>query len=220
MFISSYPRYCDCLEIFEHEKNIIDDLKKYDGYILHLPTFRSTNDHYLHPLSSDAIRAFLTNNNYAFVEKQHTASKYKFESKNIKNVVYLDSSFDINLLYKGAACVISDYSSAVFDSIHCNKPVILYTPDIDIFKNGDVGLLIDLESYFEGMLTKSVDGLLELLLAIKDNRYFTTEIINIYKSTDKVYYSAVQKNYEEIWNDILNAIYKRRKKKKWMWPLL
>jgi CDP-glycerol glycerophosphotransferase (TagB/SpsB family) len=214
MFISSYPRYCECLNVLEYEKNVIESLKKYNGYILHLPTFRSISEQYVHPLSNNVVRAFLSKYNYAFVEKQHTASKYAFEDENINNVVYLDSTFDINLLYKDAACVISDYSSAVFDGIHCQKPVILYTPDIDSFKNGDVGLLIDLESFFKGMLTKSFEGLIELLFRVKKGCFFTDEISNIYKVTNTIYFSDVQKKYKDIWNDILFAIDRKRRKLK------
>lgn len=206
MFVSSYPRHCECLRLMDKEQLIIDKISSFKFAILYLPTFRSDDSQYVHPLDDRLFATFLKDNNIVFVQKPHKAdNKLRIFNSN-PNVINLDSNFDVNTLYRYVKCVISDYSSAAFDSIHLKIPTIFYTPDLDSFKHGDIGLLIDFESTFHPFLAKDVSSLTLLLNRILSDTYFDNSVLNIFLKTDLDYFNGIQKEYDDIWYDIQKAI--------------
>ncbi len=205
LFISSYPRFLPNNDLTENEKQTISEFQRFNGVILYLPTFRKTLDNYQHPLDSDVFLDFLRKTNCAFIEKLHSAAVFT-EREEIPNVIYLDKNFDINVLFPYVTCVISDYSSAAFDAIHIKKPVIIYVPDLEAFKNSDVGLIMDIEQLFQILIAKDCSKIIELTQAAINGTFFNSGISEIYTSIDDKFFCGTQKDYEEIWADITAAI--------------
>ena len=203
-FISSYPRYCNCLEVTEKEKQIIHTINSFDFSILYLPTFRKDYANYKHPLETTQFLKYLKNNNIIFIEKPHTASSYR-EKYVDENILYLNDDFDVNVLIYECSCIISDYSSAAFVGIHIHKPVIFYVPDLKDFEKNDVGLFIDIDKYFNGMVANNIEEIVLLLEKIRDNCFFDKKTSDIYSKADSDFFDNNQKSYKEIWNDINNA---------------
>ena len=206
MFLSAYPRHSRDVELLEEEKKVVESLKNYAFAILYLPTFRSDYAHYTHPLKDAAFLEFLEKHNVAFIEKPHSAATYSVTDAPSGNVICLAPSFDINVLYDHVGCVISDYSSAAFDGIYKKVPTVLYVPDLDDFKNGDVGLLLDLEDYFDGIFAKSIPDCLSLLEKIDDNAYFDERTKAIYAKVRTEFFGDKDADLAQIWKDILAAI--------------
>lgn len=204
IFISGYPRNCKCLKYLPEEEAFIEKMKTYSGSILYLPTFRSDDSAYVHPLKDDRIRTLLREKNILWIEKPHTADlKGNAVVEAFENICNLDSSFDINTIYNQVSCVITDYSSVAFDAVYHQKPLVMYCPDIEKFRYGDVGFLIDFEKYFKDELCYDLDSTYVLIQEIfEDTSRFLAErkysywCINDYAFDNKTY------SYEQIWHDI------------------
>lgn len=204
IIITGYPRNCDCPRLFEKEKRIIDIIKSYRGAILYLPTFRSDTSHYRHPLIDRKIVEYLNQNHILWVEKPHSAdTNFTYNDYGTNNVLSLESNFDVNVLYAYLSVVISDYSSAVFDGIHKNIPVVMYTPDLDDFKNGDVGFLFDIEDYCRGLLAYDTEVCLELIKDAISGKYFNDQRHKVYKAVKTDFFNNVTPSIETIWSDLL-----------------
>ena len=201
-FISCYPRNCSCVKLLKNEENLINEVKEYNGCFLYLPTFRDEKTHYTHPLKSIDIREFLRKNNYLWIEKPHSASKIKFEDAG-ENILCLDSSFDINVLYPYINAIVSDYSSCVFDAVYRHLPTIMYVPDLHEYQNGSNGVLFDIEDYCKPILTKDLMGLVRQMELISKKKFFEQKgMEELYAKIRKDFWSNMESSYEKIWNDI------------------
>ena len=204
IFISGYPRNCECLKYLPEEEAFIEKLKSYFGSILYLPTFRSDDSAYIHPLKDERIRSFLKEKNILWIEKPHTADvKGDAVVAEDTNICNLDPSFDINTIYDKVSCVMTDYSSVAFDAVYHRKPLIMYCPDIDKFRHGDVGFLIDFEGYFRDELCEELDSTYLLIQNIfEDPDTFLTERKDSYWKINEYAFDNKSYTYEEIWRDI------------------
>lgn len=206
VFISDYPRNCQCIKYTSNELHIIDKINKFNFIIIYLPTFRNNYDKYIHPLNNKKIVDFLKKNNILWIEKPHTASSFDysnlFSNDDSNNILLLDSDFDINVLYEYVNIVLSDYSSAVLDGIYKDIPTIMYVPDLNEFKNGDVGLLYDVEEYFKGIIASNLEETLNLINLAYENEFFTNEVTNMYYRISSKFFKNKKSEYNRIWNDI------------------
>ena len=208
IFISGYPRNCECLKLLPEEEAFIEKLKSYSGSILYLPTFRSDDSAYVHPLKDERIRKFLKENNILWIEKPHTADvKGDALVDADANICNLDPNFDINTIYSKVSCVMTDYSSVAFDAVYHKKPLIMYCPDIDKFRHGDVGFMIDFESYFKDELCENLDSTYSMIKDIFGNPdAFLEDRKNSYWKINEYAFDNKTYSYEEIWRDICTLI--------------
>ena len=204
IFISGYPRNCECIKYTPREQEFFELLKQYKDCFLYLPTFRSDSSHFVHPLHNRKLVEFIKNNNCLWIEKPHTADLNNDAIvQNIDNVFNMEPAFDVNTIYQRMTCIITDYSSVSFDAIHQNIPLAIYAPDIEQFKNSDVGFIIDFEKVFEKMLCTNSDGLYQLIeKATLDNKKYLKDLAYDYKLIDKYAFDNKNKTYNDIWNDI------------------
>jgi CDP-glycerol glycerophosphotransferase len=73
---------------------------------------------------------------------------------------------DIADLYLAADVLVSDYSSAVYDFAVTGKPIILYAPDLDRYRDSVRGLYFDYEDWAPGPVTATPDELASALTAL------------------------------------------------------
>lgn len=203
MFISGYPRNCECLQCMPEEEMVIKQIKEYSGSVLYIPTFRSNYEHYRHPLSDERLRDYVKQNNILWIEKPHTVSDFKLDDfQGIDNTLILAAAFDINTIYQYITVMVSDYSSAVFDAAYHNIPVIMYTPDIDDFKNGNVGFSIDVENYCAPLISRKLSECYDVLSEVFEGRYFTKERKEILGNIRRDFWENREYSYEQIWKDL------------------
>ena len=203
ILLTGYPRHCECPRLLPRELKVISYVKSFESSILYLPTFRSDVSHYTNPLENREFVNYLNSHNILWIEKPHSADKY-YNKKDygINNVLALESDFDINVLYIYLSAVMSDYSSAVFDAIRLNIPVIMYTPDLDIFKNGDVGFLFDIEQYCAGLLAYTPEQCKNMTVDIIEGRYYNIQRKDVYRSVREDFFGSSTDSLDEIWNKI------------------
>jgi CDP-glycerol glycerophosphotransferase (TagB/SpsB family) len=138
-----------------------------------------------------------------WIEKPHSASTFQFQDLSIKNVLFLDSDFDVNVLYPFVSAVMSDYSSAVFDAVYRHIPVIMYTPDLEQFKGGNIGLTFDIETNCISVLARTIPETICMLEEIASSTYFEKlGRIAFYERYLGEFWNNTKGTYDQIWNDI------------------
>lgn len=202
-FYSQYPRNCNCLRYMPEEVKVIEDLKKFQGIVIYLPTFRDQGKEYFHPLQDGEICSFLRENHYVWVDKPHPAETEFFSGKTDACHRYiLPAEFDINILYENCTVMISDYSSAVFDGILKDIPVIAYVPDLAEYKKGNNGLMMDFEQCLAGLTTRNTKGVLNMLEEVKSRCYFDGCRKKTYEDNKERFWDNRRPDYQEIWETI------------------
>jgi CDP-glycerol glycerophosphotransferase len=71
---------------------------------------------------------------------------------------------DVAELYLAADVMVTDYSSSMFDFAVTEKPLVLFTYDLDRFRNEVRGFYFDLEQYAPGPIVQSQEALAAVLL--------------------------------------------------------
>jgi len=122
--------------------------------VFYIPTYRameyykvSTREVILSLLSSNEFKSFLKEFNILLVVKYHPFDE--FFNINCGNVAFVDNEKlrRLNLtIYDFLGCadvLITDYSSIFYDFLLLNKPIVLYIPDIELYRRYP-GLMVDL----------------------------------------------------------------------------
>lgn len=84
---------------------------------------------------------------------------------------------EIAELYLAADVLVSDYSSAVYDFAVTGKPVVLFAPDLERYRDAVRGMYFDYEDWAPGPVTRTVEELGDRLAAVTagswvpDDRY-------------------------------------------------
>lgn len=205
-FISAYPRYCECTYLLDPEKEVIQRISKYKLSILYLPTFRDGESSFVHPTSDEAFLSFLKERGILWIQKPHQADKNRESFYKNDCVLNLNADFDINSILHAVSVIVSDYSSAAFDSIYLEKPVIMYVPDLDEYMNGPNGLLMDLRDLCPSLLAMNQNELIKAIEETLDGTYFNDTRNEILKRMRKDFFSNRTVDYNMIWKDITEAI--------------
>ena len=128
-------------DIFFYDKNVQKELvKKTKAYfnienntkiVLYVPTFRDNSNFSLN-INTNNILEQLTDKfggKWEFMIKVHPNDFNKLYIPNTNNVINASSYSDIQELLLASDCLISDYSSCMFDFMLSKKPVFIYAPD-------------------------------------------------------------------------------------------
>ena len=126
------------------------NIKETDKVLIYAPTFRRTKKKSKYDLDTDRLTRNLSNKfggNWVILYRSH----YFVDEKNElvdKNIIDVSKYPDINELLIISDALITDYSSCMWDfSLGDNiKPVFIYAPDLDFYKNGDRTLSYNLEN--------------------------------------------------------------------------
>ena len=137
--------------------------------ILYIPTFRD-NDNYK---ISELINS-INLNKYVLIVKVHPKMNVSIEKK---QNLYVCSNFDSFSLLPVADYVITDYSGMMIEAAAIDKPIYLYTYDLDDYKNKP-GINIDLEKEFKGFVFKDAVSLFKVL----DGKKYDFNLLNSFKN--------------------------------------
>lgn len=148
VILSGYPRL-RCFYMDENERDayirkyekkslydIYTELKSLQKYkIIYMPTFRDGNPRYINSAIPDwsILNEICSKNNSILYLKVHRVTPLpKLDS--FSNIKVLDSELDIYPILNQIDMLITDYSSIMYDFALLNKPVVLYTYDIDGYR--------------------------------------------------------------------------------------
>ena len=167
------PR-CDCLykdflnqDIFMEKdyENIREFKQNGRKIILYVPTFRDTGKNIFSWLKSDKLKPFLEENNAILVCKLHPVDVNSLNFETSANIYKMDVDSDILAIMKYVDVMITDYSSAFYEYLLLNRPIVYYIPDIEEYTNQCRGFYEPYENITAGNYTYTEE---ELLLAIND----------------------------------------------------
>lgn len=169
--------------------------------ILYAPTFRD-NESKDNRAISDIYKIARSLPDYVIMFRLHPFVARAFEDaeqhavKKADNIISVSSYPDINTLLIVADCLITDYSSVIFEYCLLNKPMIFYAYDLEEFCKSGRGFYRSYEEYVPGPVAKNIEELTEL---IRNNHLQADKIRNFvaehYKYLDG-------KSSERIYNNI------------------
>lgn len=136
--------------------------------ILYAPTFRENNNYKIEELIKE-----VNFDKYILIIKTHPNMNINIDNKK----VYTCDDFKALSLITVADYIITDYSAIMVEASTINKPVYLYTYDIDDYKNNP-GLNIDLEKELKGCVFKDSKKLFNTL---NKNKY-DMKVLNDFKN--------------------------------------
>ena len=155
------------------EKLGIDENKR---LLLFAPTYRNSIEMsgicQLNCLNIEAILERLSSRlggEWCFVFRGHNLVASSIP-KDKKNVIDGNACPDMAEYLAAADLLLTDYSSSMFDFMLTRRPVLLYTPDLDEYKNSERGFYFDIEDTpFPISLT--ADGILEKIDSLDVHEY-------------------------------------------------
>ena len=104
---------------------------------LYAPTFRDHGEVYPLPNFLEIIDTLrnITKQDWVFVVRFHPNDQKRSSEIAYSSVIFNGSPLhDMQDLERAADLMITDYSSVMFDFVHQHKPVILFTPDRDVYR--------------------------------------------------------------------------------------
>ena len=184
---------------FQEEIKELEILLSGKKFILFAPTFRNNqkNGYYLFSdQEKNALYSYLTNNNVVLGIREHMADtahtySYALQHPAIINV-HAESFPNIEVLYRRADLLITDYSSCFIDFMITGKPMLSFAYDYLDYVKKERGLFYDLELAFAGKICQNFVELLqelELLLSQQDPAVDET-----YKFKQKLFFDYIDTN--------------------------
>lgn len=133
--------------------------------ILYAPTFR--DDELIHPSISFSIDNLMEqlDDDVCLALRLHPFVAYAipYEGK-YKDRVYDFSLYNkLNTLLFATDCLITDYSSIIFEYVALNRPMVFYAYDLDEFRKDGRGFYREYETYVPGPVVRNEEELIEAL---------------------------------------------------------
>ena len=146
--------------------------------VYYLPTFRNsaipTNIFTQEDYDEDELETFLQKENMVLVNKGHFVESKKgvTTSSQDSRIIHLKDSdiiSDINFMLKDADALITDYSSAFFDFLLTERPIIFAAFDLEEYMSKSRELYFDYENAISGPMAKNWNDILFHLKHIWDD---------------------------------------------------
>lgn len=149
----------------------IELAKRFPGakIVYYLPTFRNSatpkNIFTQEDYNQTRVEAFLQRENIVLVNKGHFVEAKKGLSGSSENsrIIHLkdsDTSSDINFMLKDADGLITDYSSAFFDFLLTERPIVFAAFDLQEYMASSRELYFDYEEAISGPMANNWDEIL------------------------------------------------------------
>src|SRR5699024_8307233 len=138
--------------------------------VLYAPTFRD-HKNAVRPLSDDLYsynKRLAVDNILLLVKKHPWQHTFKIPDalSNIRDIS--DEVDDIQELYPHVDVLVTDYSSAFFDFMLTNRPIIFYPYDLEEYLKQCRGLYYDYYEELQGPFAKTEAELFELIFTVDD----------------------------------------------------
>ncbi|MGB5554804.1 MAG: CDP-glycerol glycerophosphotransferase family protein [Flavobacteriaceae bacterium] len=149
--------------------------------IYYMPTFRghgkSKSLFTLPDFNLESVLAFLEANNLVFISKGHYVDNSLLEKNPDPKSRLIDLEDkdvnEINFMLKDADLLITDYSSAYFDFLLTEKPLIFAAFDLDEYLAGSREMYFNYEDVVAGPIVKNWTALMASLETIWDDQNFS-----------------------------------------------
>ncbi len=132
--------------------------------VYYLPTFRNSKNPeniFTQPdFENDMVEEFLENENIVLINKGHYVESNKRQSQSSQHsrIIHLkdsDITSDINFMLKDADALITDYSSAFFDFLLTERPIIFAAFDLEDYMSKSRELYFEYENAIAGPMANN-----------------------------------------------------------------
>ena len=152
-----YPRVTALLDM---------TLKKnstYDKIFLYMPTWRDSNVDLLKTSGIDfeRLNLLMASNNCLLIFKPHPLTNIG-DVSNLSNISIRKDTVDLNELLYISDCLITDYSSVIFDYLHLDRQIIFFNYDMNEYQK-ERELYFNYDSIICGSLASNFDMLISAL---------------------------------------------------------
>ena len=164
---------------FQKELKEVDKLLKGKKFILYAPTFRNNQADGYYNFSNQEkslLSNYLKKNNIILGIREHMADDTNSYTTTLKGESIIDMSSNhfpnIEILYRKADILITDYSSCFIDFMLTGKPMISFAYDYEQYSQQERGFFYDLEFVFAGKICKEFNSLfneIKNLISQKEN---------------------------------------------------
>ncbi len=145
--------------------NTLDTLLDGKKLILFVPTFRNSQEVFNFTSEAlDRLNTILKQHNAVIGVRDHFASKRKYieQFKHIDAISLAGAKYkDVEMLYRKADVLLTDYSSCYIDYLLLDKPVISFAYDLESYATSERGLYFELKEVFPGYICGNVNELLD-----------------------------------------------------------
>lgn len=167
---------------------------------LYAPTFRNAQDDAYFSFNTEQLsnlQSLLNHNNTVLGVREHMADTTKSYNEVLSEIGCLNFSaenvINIEMLYRVADVLITDYSSCYIDYLATRKPVISFAYDLESYMNEERGFYYDIHEVFPGPVCTTF----ETMLIELSNGLSGTNI-------DKAHYERVRSQFFDF-DDELNS---------------
>ena len=136
-------------------------------FFLFAPTFRADQEGGYYRFNEDEVQqisSWLAHNNIAMGIREHMADTARLYSTQLRGDEFFDASErhypDIELLYRHADMLLTDYSSCFIDFMLTGRPMASFAFDQHSYANAQRGLFYDQEMVFPGPVCKDFNSLM------------------------------------------------------------
>ena len=199
-----YPR-TDILYSRDNEKDIIE-LKQKLGLpldkkvILYAPTWRLKNKFEL-MIDLKSFKENLSDEYVLLLRMHHFARKSISELENSDFIYDFSKYGSMEELYLVSDILITDYSSAMFDYAILNRPIILFTYDMEEYINSIRGTYFDLEEYKPGPIVSTYKELEDTIVNI--DKIHEEYKPYMHKFQEKFHQYECENSSEKIFNEVI-----------------
>jgi len=183
--------------------------------ILYAPTWRMKNDFEL-MLDLNSFKKSLSDEYVLVLRMHHLAGNKLNQLENDDFIFDLSEYGSMEELYLVSDILITDYSSAMFDYAILDRPILLFTYDMEEYINSIRGTYFDLEKYNPGPIlytSKEVENAIINIEHIekkyKENRHEFQEKFNQYesgKSSELIFNKVFKNNKNNLIKESFNKI--------------
>lgn len=146
----------------------ISSLSNYTSVIIYMPTFREANPDFMEKAIPDfeKLHCVCKRENTLFLIKAHVLTKFSADLSAFTHIKSLDSQIDVYPLLPFTNCLVSDYSSIIFDYSLLRKKIIFYAFDKEKYLLKSREAYFSYEEIFTENYTKDFTSLLSEIGAI------------------------------------------------------
>jgi len=174
VYITGLPRIdlitmpeSDLPEDMQQELNVLRELLAGKKLVLYAPTFRNAQDDAYFDFSDKQLsdlENLLSSNNAVLGVREHMADTAKSYNEALSEIGCLNFSAEnivnIEMLYRLADVLITDYSSCYIDFLTTRKPIISFAYDLDNYMNEERGFYYDIHEVFPGPVCTEFETML------------------------------------------------------------
>ena len=160
------------IKLFNIENKLLSQMKKkHSKYIIYMPTHRKMSFK-SNPINYIELDRFAKKHNIVVIIKMHPFATEMFRDdlslyqpmKEYKNLVIYPPHKDIYPLFRYSDLMIADYSSAYFDYLFADKPIVFFPYDFDEWVKSENGIILDYDKYTPGDMCYNFNELKNTIL--------------------------------------------------------